>query len=85
MDGPVAFDTITDGNPVAVAVVANKVPAQATQTPRAVRIQLLLQSERMMPYRVELAVWFAEYEPIKRGVIRICVTVLALPQEMGTA
>ena len=85
MDGPVAFHTINDGNPGAVDVVANRVPAQATQTPRAVRIQLLLQSERMMPYRVELAIWFAEYEPIKRGVIRICVTVLALPQEIGTA
>ena len=40
MDGPVADDTITDGNPVAVAVVANRLPAQATQTPRAVRIQI---------------------------------------------
>ena len=39
MDGPVADDTITDGNPVAFDVVANKLPAQATQTPRAVRNQ----------------------------------------------
>ena len=29
--------------------------------------------------------WFAEYEPIQRGVIRICVTVLAPPQGSGTA
>ena len=35
MDGPVAFDTIIDGNPVAFDVVANREPAPATQTPRA--------------------------------------------------
>ena len=38
MDRPVAFDAIHDGDPMALDVIANGVPAQTTQTPWAVRI-----------------------------------------------
>jgi hypothetical protein len=38
MNGVLAVDTIHDGYPVAIGVIANEARAQTTQTPRTVRI-----------------------------------------------